>query len=107
MRIRRFARCCCAASARRKRTRVHADRNADVDILREAAERARRLGRPVLASWTQKTSAHDPISFYAQAADERLLWLRPATGEALVGSGAAFTLTANGAERFKQIDVAW
>ena len=76
--------------------------------VREAANRARRLGRPVLASWTEPSS-QEAISFFAQqaGASDRVLWLRPSSGEALVGVGTARTLTGSGIERFKQIASAW
>ena len=76
--------------------------------VREAASRARRLGRPVLASWTEPSSL-EAISFFAQAArtTDRALWLRPSSGEALVGVGAARTLTGSGVDRFKQVRDAW
>jgi isochorismate synthase len=62
----------------------------------------------VLASWTE-TCSLEAISFFAQAANtqDRALWLHPATGEALVGIGAARTLLGRGAERFKQVRDAW
>jgi isochorismate synthase len=76
--------------------------------VREASSRARRLGRPVLASWTVP-AAFDAISFFAQASNtaHRALWLRPASGEALVGVGAAHTLTGVGMDRFRQVGEAW
>jgi isochorismate synthase len=88
---------------------VLADRSVVEPMVREAARRAAQLGRPVLASWTQPWSAQDAIGFFAQAAKtaDRVLWLRPATGEALVGVGAARVLKASGAGRFKQISAAW
>jgi isochorismate synthase len=88
---------------------VLASPSVEIELVREASSRARRLGRPVLASWTRPCAAHDPISFYARAnyADERLLWLRPASGEALVGSGAARTLIGSGTDRFQQVTTAW
>ena len=76
--------------------------------VREAASRARRLGRPVLASWTAPSSL-EAISFFAQAAStlDRVLWLRPSSGEALVGVGTARTLTGSGVGRFRQVAQAW
>jgi hypothetical protein len=82
----------------------------NASTVREAASRARRLGRPVLASWTQPQPAPlDAISFFARAAraTDRALWLRPASGEALVGVGAARTLTGRGVDRFRQVQDAW
>jgi isochorismate synthase len=76
--------------------------------VREAASRARRLGRPVLASWTELSSL-EAISFFAQAANttDRALWLRPSSGEALVGIGAARTLIGSGDDRFRQVADGW
>jgi isochorismate synthase len=87
---------------------VLADPSQDSDRVHEAARRARHLGRPVLASWTQPWSTHDAVSFFGHAnAADRALWLRPASGEALVGIGAAHVLTANGPDRFQQVAEAW
>jgi menaquinone-specific isochorismate synthase len=74
-----------------------------------AAERARRLGRAVLTSWTRPCAVQDPIEVFAQNAGTacRGLWLRPSTGEALVASGSAFDLVGEGAERFEQVARAW
>jgi len=86
-----------------------ADRPArNASALAEAAQRARRLGRPVLASWTEPSSL-EAISFFARAgtARDRALWLRPGSGEALVGVGAARTLVGRGVGRFKQVSTAW
>jgi menaquinone-specific isochorismate synthase len=90
-------------------TRVQADRALDEPLLREAALRAKRLARPVLASWTRQSSIHDAIGFFAQAEKtaDRVLWLRPSSGDALVGVGAAQVLTGRGTERFKQVSAAW
>jgi len=76
--------------------------------VREASIRARRLGRPVLASWTEPSSL-EALSFFAQASESphRALWLRPSHGEALVGIGAARRLTGTGVNRFRQIGDAW
>jgi len=86
-----------------------ADRPLDLPLLREAHQRARRLGRPVLASWTRPASMHDAIGFFAQAdpATDRMLWLRPGPSTALVGVGSAYVLTAHGADRFTRISTAW
>ncbi|MGI9145785.1 MAG: isochorismate synthase [Chloroflexota bacterium] len=77
-------------------------------VIGQAACRARRLRRPVLASWTEPSS-EEAISFFARAAGttHRALWLRPSSGEAVVGVGAARTLTGTGHERFRQVDRAW
>jgi isochorismate synthase len=89
-------------------TGVLADPSQVSELAREAARRARCLGRPVLASWTQPCSVHDAISFFGQATtQDRALWLRPASGEALVGIGAAHRLIASGPDRFQQVAEAW
>jgi isochorismate synthase len=86
-----------------------ADRSLGEPLLREAAHRAERLGKPVLASWTRPSAVHDALGFFAQADQtaDRALWLRPSTGEALVGVGAAHVLTGRGVARFAQVSAAW
>jgi isochorismate synthase len=78
-------------------------------LYQAAANRAAQLGRPVLASTTQPTHARDPIALFSQASGtpSRALWLRPDSGEALVGIGAARTLSVHGADRFQAIARAW
>ena len=51
--------------------------------------------RPRLVSSTHPTPAFDPIEVFAAAehVESRSLWLRPATGEALVGVGSAAVLS--------------
>ena len=62
-----------------------------------------------LISRTAPTHWRDPIAFFAEAAEveSRTLWLRPATGEALVGLGSAVTLVGYGADRFEQVMAEW
>jgi isochorismate synthase len=88
---------------------LQANPTRDSPAVVEALRRARHLGRPVLASWTRPASASDAIEFFAQAAgvEDRLLWLRPSSGEALVGIGSARALTGHGIDRFKQVSHAW
>jgi isochorismate synthase len=85
-----------------------ADQPASEPILREAKGRAQRLDKPVLASWTRPVPLRDAIGFFAQADQtaDRALWLRPSTGEALVGVGAAHVLTAHGEHRFAEVSAA-
>jgi len=77
-------------------------------LVREATRRARHLGRPVLASWTTPAS-REAIGFFASAAgvQDRALWLRPASGDALAGVGAARTIVGTGAGRLRQIAATW
>ena len=86
-----------------------ADQPAAEPLVREATRRAERLGKAVLASWTRPAPMQDGLSFFAQAdtTADRALWLRPATGEALVGVGAAHVLTATGVNRFQNVSAAW
>jgi menaquinone-specific isochorismate synthase len=74
-----------------------------------AAERAARLGRPILASTTLPSPWRDPIAFFTCASNsrDRALWLRPESGEALVGIGSAQRLTAHGTGRFQTVASAW
>ena len=74
-----------------------------------AGARAHDLQRPVLASTTRLVRAPDPISAFTQAAlvQDRALWMRPSTGEALVGIGSAASLVGAGARRFEQIAEQW
>lgn len=74
-----------------------------------ALERARRIGRPVLASWTRPSLPLDAIGFFGEAdrSEPRALWLRPGSGEALVGIGSARTLDGHGPARFAEIGAAW
>jgi isochorismate synthase len=85
------------------------DQSHDSSLVREAAERAGRLGRPVLASWTRPTRLADAVGFFAQPGlqNDRMLWLQPARGEALVGLGVAHVITGTGANRFKHVASAW
>ena len=90
-------------------TVMQADQPTAAPQVREAAQRAERLGKPVLASWTRPVPMLDALGFFAQADQtaDRALWLRPATGEALVGVGAAHVLTGRGTGRFAEISAAW
>jgi isochorismate synthase len=77
-------------------------------LLREGAARAQRLGHPILVSLTRRVAARDPLTIFAEAAGgERALWFRPATGESIVGLGAAYSLVATGPERYQHVAQAW
>jgi salicylate biosynthesis isochorismate synthase/menaquinone-specific isochorismate synthase len=88
---------------------MHADTGRRASLYQAALARAAHLERPVLVSTTERTHRRDPITVFAEAsyARDRALWLCPQTGEALVGVGAAQTLTAEGARRFQRIASAW
>src|SRR5438477_1645031 len=106
--------CCCGVSRpigmrSTGKRRVLADQQLAEPLVRDAAQRAEYLGRPVVASWTRPSSMHDALAFFAQTdpAVDRVLWLRPSSGEALVGIGAAHVLTGHGIGRFRQVSAAW
>lgn len=83
------------------------------ELLQQAIARARRLGKPILASLSEPAGDGelDPLAFYARAErlfSERALWLEPASGFALVGAGAALVIEpACGADRFQVVDRRW
>ncbi len=80
-------------------------RNAEV-----AARTARRLGRPVLAWTAAKISWIDPVDLFghfAPAAADRLLWSHPDERRGALGIGSAWSVTAQGTERFRRVDAAW
>jgi isochorismate synthase len=62
-------------------------------LLKQAIERARKLGSPVLASLSQPIPTHEPLAFFAAAEGSRFFWNRPRTGFALAGVGVAVGLT--------------
>ena len=76
-------------------------------LLREGARRARRLGRPILVSWTRRAAPRDPLDAFAAGGPDRALWLRPESGESLVGTGATHALLPSGATRFSEAASAW
>src|SRR5260370_41050215 len=59
--------------------------------LRAAAARARRLSKPVAASYTLAVPTADPLDFYAAIAalGDAWYWEQPSEGLALAGSGVA------------------
>ena len=78
--------------------------------LGEARRRARRLGRPVLVSWSEPCAGHTPIGFFARGAvvgADRAFWHRPADGRALVGIGRALALEPDGDDRLGQLERDW
>jgi isochorismate synthase len=72
------------------------------------ADRSTRQQGSRLSSITRPTSLRDPIGLFAASdVETRALWLRPNTGEALVGIGSACTLVGVGEQRFAQVADAW
>ena len=79
-------------------------------LLREASERSRRLGRPVLASLTEPIPLADPVTVFGNAAGltrDRLLWSQPDSGFSLIGAGIAQVFESGGPHRFSQTAAAW
>ncbi len=79
-------------------------------MLREAHQRAVRLGRPVLASVALPVPATDPLAFFArgqQLAEERLLWTCPRTGYAMVGVDADWVIEPDASVRFRDANARW
>ncbi len=63
-----------------------------------------------LTSTTVPTTAIDPVSLFAAAAEadlEAALWLRPADGSAYVGIGRAWSIEPEGPDRFQAAEDAW
>jgi isochorismate synthase len=76
----------------------------------EARRRSKRLGRPVLVSWTEACAGHTPLGFFARGASlgpDRVFWYRPADGCALVGIGSALALEPSGPDRFGHLERRW
>ena len=89
------------------RLRVQADLLRDSGRMRQALERAERLGRPVLVSVTRPMPTHDPLlELERDRSTERLIWLTPG-GESLVGLGAAYAIEARGPDRFAEAGDVW
>ena len=82
-------------------------------ILAQAIERARRLGRPVLASHTEWTERRDPLALFAAAEGlgaTRLFWEHredDAAGRSISGLGAAHRVIAEGPARFGEAGSGW
>jgi isochorismate synthase len=73
-------------------------------LLRTARDRSRRLGRPVLASYTGHLGPagdFDPAAIVAQAG--AFLWEQSDRGFAIAAAGHAVILTAKGSTRFTQV----
>src|SRR5690348_14533791 len=78
--------------------------------LGEGLRRARQQDRVVVTSSTVRVPASDPLEFFERAArlpGDRLFFMHPSDGYALVGAGAAWTIEAHGAGRFERSARAW
>lgn len=82
-----------------------------VEVVAEAAERAQRTGRPMLAAYSAPVRAGSPLDLFAaaRAAGVGDLWYleRPASGEVRVGAGVAASVTAKGAGALLSTTARW
>jgi isochorismate synthase len=82
-----------------------------VEVVAEAAERARRTGRPTLAAYSAPVGTGSPLDLLAtaRAAGVGDLWYleRPASGEARVGAGVAASVTAGDASALLSTTARW
>ncbi len=79
-------------------------------LLRAAADKCRRHGRPVLASLTEPIPLAEPIALFHNAArksTDRLLWMQPDCGFSLIGLGTAHVIEKGGQHRFSETATAW
>lgn len=80
-------------------------------LLLSAAERARDLGHPILASIKRAIPHHDPVEFFAAsrviADGSCCYWEQPAQATAFVGIGALATLTAAGDSSIANVASQW
>lgn len=91
-------------------TPVVRDRVLIHSYLAEGVRRARRLGRPVLVSWSEPCSGHTPIGFFARGRGlgrDRALWWRPAEGRARVGIGLTYAYEPDYDTRFRELESRW
>jgi isochorismate synthase len=90
-----------------------------MEIVRRAAEQARRTGAPTLAS-VGEPAACDPLGALVAAEqggddprlsglvqDGRMFWAHPRSRIAIAGIGAAATIAPAGARRFTRADASW
>lgn len=78
--------------------------------MRQAAEKSRRLGRPVLASLTEPIPLADPVAVFGAAAGltrDRMLWSQPDSGFYLIGAGTAYVIESSGPRRFSNTAATW
>ena len=82
-----------------------------LNTLHEAARRAARQQRPVLASFTRPIERYDPVHVFSAARlaglGECFFWERPLEQNALVGAGTAATIETHGITRFTASASAW
>ena len=87
------------------------DREPLLNTLREAARRAARQQRSVLASFTRPIDRYDTTHIFSAARQaglgECFFWERPVEQNALVGAGAAATIETHGIACFTDAASAW
>ncbi|OKJ12002.1 hypothetical protein AMK19_12485 [Kitasatospora sp. CB01950] len=77
---------------------------------RSALDRARRSGRPVLASWAKPVAPADPLTVWGRGRRETrrsLLWQSAWDHGAVVGVGTAHDLRGHGETRVESVGEAW
>lgn len=75
-----------------------------------AKQRARQIGRPVLAWAASKLPALDPMAFsglFTTGNNDRILWSKPSERCGVLGLGSAWALTTGGPGRFRAADIGW
>src|SRR5688500_4179656 len=77
------------------------------DVLTRARARARQLGRPVLASWSEPIIAMDPIDLLLDDPQgPQMFWASADRSFAATGIGEAHAIEASGAQRLVQAGAA-
>ena len=77
------------------------------DVLTRARARARQLGRPVLASWSEPIVAMDPIDLLLDDPQgPQMFWASADRSVAATGIGDAHAIESTGAQRFAQAGAA-
>src|SRR5688500_2569691 len=91
------------------------------ELVAQAGDRARSLGRRVLVSVAEQVATIDPLEALAglercarvddilseHLAAGRMFWSRPREGFAIAGLGAAMMIAPEGPDRFAEIDAEW
>lgn len=80
-----------------------------MELLGRARARATATGRPVLATYVEPLPGVDPLDAFERAgrSAERVYWAHPAEGVAVVGVGAAVTVSPSGQGRFDAVARVW
>src|SRR5690242_14777671 len=91
----------------------HTSRRHDqlLTILQQASARASQLDSPVLASFIQPITLHNPLQIFSALhqlqAGKLFFWEQPAQQNAFVGLGIATSIESNGPECFEEVVSGW